>query len=121
MKEGYQNNTIYPCIFIKSKIKSRFDFVTVIIYVDHINLIGTPKEIKQTTKIYLRLKIKYKPNGILVYQSKYIEKLLKRFGMDNTNPLSPLTVDRILDLKKDLFQPKDNDEKKFGAEVSYLI
>ena len=39
LKEGFENNTICPCVFIK-KSESRFAIVTV--NVDDLNLVRTP-------------------------------------------------------------------------------
>ena len=44
------------------------------------------------TKFSIVLQIEHFPNGVLVYQSTYIKKVLKRFYMDKTHPLSPLMV-----------------------------
>ena len=41
LKEGFENNPICPCVFIK---KSESGFAIVSIYVDDLNLVGTPKE-----------------------------------------------------------------------------
>ena len=38
LKEGYQNNPICPCVFIK---KSQSEFVIISVYVDDLNIIGT--------------------------------------------------------------------------------
>jgi hypothetical protein len=59
-------------------------------------------------------------DGILIHQSAYVEKLLKRFSMDNAHPLSTPMVVRSLDPKKDPFRPKEADEKILGPEVPYL-
>ena len=48
--EGYANNPICPCIFIK---KSETGFSIIVVYVDDLNLIGTTKELTRTTK-YLK-------------------------------------------------------------------
>ena len=40
LKEGYVNNSIYLCVFIK-KVATRF--VIIAVYVDDLNLIGTPE------------------------------------------------------------------------------
>ena len=40
LKEGYMNNPICPCIFIK-KLETRFAIIAV--YVDNLNLVGTPE------------------------------------------------------------------------------
>ena len=40
--------------------------------------------------------------------------------MDNVHPISTPMVVRSLDLKKDPFRPKEDDEKILGPEVPYL-
>ncbi|KAM1400640.1 hypothetical protein ACFX2F_027895 [Malus domestica] len=78
------------------------------VYVDDMNLVGTPEELNKTaeylksefemkdlrkTKYCLSLQIEHYANGILVHQSAYIEKILKRFGMDKAYPLNtPMVV-----------------------------
>ena len=106
LKEGYVNNPICPCIFIK---KSKTKFVIIIVYVDDLNLVGTLKEltkrknylkkefemkdIEKKTKFCLDLQIEQFPNGVLVYQSTYIKKILKSFHMDKVHHLScPIVV-----------------------------
>ena len=99
------------------------------------NLIRTPGEVQKTaeylkkefemkdlgkTKYCLGLEIEHRSNGILVHQSAYTEKILKRFHMDNAHPLSTHMVVRTLDPKRDPFCPKENDEKILGTEVPYL-
>ena len=81
-------------MFIK---KSNYGFAIVVVYVDDMNLVGTPEELNKTTeymksefemkdlgktKYCLGLQIEYCANGILVHQSGYIERILKRFGID---------------------------------------
>ena len=38
LKEGFENNPICPCVFIK---KSKFGFAIIAVYVDDLNLVGT--------------------------------------------------------------------------------
>ena len=45
VKEGYENNLICPCVFIKKSVKG---FAILAVYVDDINLFGTPEEIYET-------------------------------------------------------------------------
>ena len=45
LKEGYVNNSICPCVFIK-KVATGFSIITV--YMDDLNLIGTHKELIKT-------------------------------------------------------------------------
>ena len=49
LKEGYANNPICPCIFIK---KSETGFAIIVAYVDDLNLVGTPEELKKKAKIF---------------------------------------------------------------------
>ncbi|RVW93168.1 Retrovirus-related Pol polyprotein from transposon TNT 1-94 [Vitis vinifera] len=132
LKEGYVNNPICPCIFIK---KSETGFAIIAVYVDDLNLVGTPEELTRTTnylkkefemkdlgktKFCLGLQIEHFPNGVLVHQSTYIKKVLKRFYMDKAHPLSSPMVVRSLDVKKDPFRPCEKDEELLGPEVPYL-
>jgi len=89
LKRGYENNPICPCVFIK---KMNIEFAIVAVYVDDLNIIGTPEEISKTasylreefemkdlgkTKFCLSFQIEHLSNGILIHQSSYIEKILK--------------------------------------------
>ena len=117
-------------MFFIKKLESGFAIIAV--YVDDMNLIGTPGEVQKTaeylkkefemkdlgkTKYCLGLEIEHRSNGVLIHQSAYIEKFLKRFHMDNAHPLSTPMVVRTLDPKRDPFCPKENDEKILGTEV----
>ena len=81
LKEGFANNPICPCIFIK---KSETGFAIIVVYVDHLNLVGIPEELTRTTKIfenefemkelgktkfYLGLEIKHFPTGVIYYEN----------------------------------------------------
>uniref|UniRef100_A0A2N9F2A8 Reverse transcriptase Ty1/copia-type domain-containing protein n=1 Tax=Fagus sylvatica TaxID=28930 RepID=A0A2N9F2A8_FAGSY len=107
----------------------------VTVYVDDLNLMGTPEELTKTadylknefemkdlgkTKFCLDLQIEHLPNGILIHQSTYIEKVLKHFHMDKAHPLSTPMVVRSLDVKKDHFRPQEVGEETLGPEVPYL-
>jgi hypothetical protein len=72
------------------------------------------------TKLCLSLQIEHFHNDIFVHQSNYIQKMLKHFNMDKIHPLSTLMVVRSLDVKKDTYLPRKNNEKTFGPEVPYL-
>ena len=69
-------------------------------YVDDLNLIRTPEELIRTTKYLknkfemkdlgktkfcLSLQIEHFPTGVLVHQSAYTKKILKRFYMDKAH------------------------------------
>ena len=51
------------------------------------------------TKFCLGLQIKHFPFGVLVHKSTYTKKILKRFYMDKTHPLSSPMVGRSLEVK----------------------
>ena len=132
LKEGYANNPICPCIFIK---KSKTGFAIIVIYVDDLNLIGTPEELIRTanylkrefelkdlgnTKFCLGLQIEHFPIGILVHQSTYTKKILKRLYMNKAHPLTSPMVVCSLDVKNDPFRPCEKGEQLLGHEVPYL-
>ena len=98
-------------------------------------MIGTPEELIKTTN-YLRkefemkdlrktryclgLQIEYCLNGVLIHQSSYIEKVLKHFYMDKSHPLNSPMVVRSLEVTKDPFWLKEENEELLGPEVLYL-
>ena len=105
--QGYVNNELCPYVFIK-KSHSRFAIVTV--YVDDMNLIGTPTELEEIamhlksefemkdlgkTRYCLGLEIEHCSDGILVHQSNYTQKVLHRFNEDKVKPLNtPMMIVR---------------------------
>ena len=109
IKERYVNDPICPYMFIK---KSKIIFAMIVVYVDEKNLIEISEELSKTAKhlknelevkdlgkikLCLGLKLEHKTNNILVHQSTYIERLLKRFNMGKTHPLSTFMVVWSLD------------------------
>ena len=104
-------------------------------YVDDLNLVGTPEELTRTTnylkkefemkdlgktKFCLGLRIEHFPNGVLVHQSTYIKKILKHFYMDKAHPLTYPLVVLPLDVKNDLFRPCKKCEELLALEVPYI-
>jgi len=132
LKEGFKNNQISPCVFIK---QSQSGFAIIAVYVDDLNIIGTPKELEITathlmkefemkdlgkTKFCLGLQIKHVKGGIFVHQSNYTEKVLKRFYMDKAHPTSSPMIVRSLNIKDDPFRQQEENERILGPEVPYL-
>ncbi|GKA23918.1 disease resistance CC-NBS-LRR class family protein [Tanacetum coccineum] len=132
ISKRYKSNLICPCVFIK---KTTSGFVIIAVYVDDLNIIGTSKEINEVivhlkkefemkdlgkTKYCLGLQIEHMPNGILVHQSNYTEKVLKCFNMDKAKSLSTLMVGRSLNVDNDPFRPCEEDEDILGPKTSYL-
>ena len=79
LKEGFENNQICPCAFIK---RTESGFAIVAVYVDDLNLVGTPEELTKIanylknefemkdlskTKFCLGLKIEHISNEILIH------------------------------------------------------
>ena len=102
---------------------------------DDLNLIGTPEGLLETanylkkefemknldkTRYCLGLQIEYFSNCIFVHKSTYNEKVLKHFYMDNVHPLNSPMVVRSLEVDKDPFRPKEENEKLLGPEIPYL-
>ena len=68
----------------------------------------------------LGLQIEHFPNGILIHQSTYIKKVLKRFYMDKAHPLSSPMIDQLLDVKNNPFHHCEKDEELLSPEVPYF-
>lgn len=79
LKEGYENNHIFPYVFIRKII---YDFVIIVVYVDHLNITESNREIKEVidylkkefemkdlgkNRFCLGLQIEYTKNGILIH------------------------------------------------------
>ena len=62
------------------------------------------------TRYYLGLEIEHCSDGILVHQSNYTQKVLRRFNEDKAKPSSTPMIVRILDAKRDHFHPNENEE-----------
>ena len=126
------NNELCPCVFIK---KSHYGFAIVAVYVNDMNLIGTPAKLEEIaahlksefemkdlekTRYCLGLEIEHCSDEILVHQSNYTQKVLQRFNEDKVKPSSTPMVVRTLDAKRNSFLPKENEEEILEPEVPYL-
>ncbi|KAL0447916.1 UNVERIFIED_CONTAM: hypothetical protein Slati_1919500 [Sesamum latifolium] len=110
-------------------------FVIIVVYVDDLNIIRSPEEIQQatdylksefemkdlgTTKYCLGLQFEHTKDEIFIHQSNYIEKILKRFHMDNAHLLSTPMVVQSLEVNRDPFCPPTHNDEILGPEVPYL-
>ena len=59
LKEGYKNDSICPCIFMK---RCGNEFVIIVVYVDDINIIRTPEELPKAIEC-LKKEFKMKDLG----------------------------------------------------------
>jgi len=57
---------------------------------------------------------------VFVHQSTYTKRVLEKFNMSECHPLKTHMVVRSLEVDKDLFRPKEGDEKILGPKVPYL-
>ena len=118
MNDGYVNNQVCPCIFIK---RSSTGFVIIVVYVDDLNIIDTTEDITNAanylknefemkvlgrTRFCLGIHVEHLSSGIFVHQSNYTEKILDRFYMDKSHPLTTSMVVRSLEVENDLFLPR---------------
>ncbi|KAM2328506.1 hypothetical protein ACFXTH_014967 [Malus domestica] len=117
------------------KKKSYSGFAIVAVYVDDMNLIGTPTKLEEIaahlklefemkdlgkTGYCLDLEIEHRSDVILAHQSNYTQKVLRRFNENKTKPSSTLMVVRTLDAKRDPFRPNEDEEEILKPEVPYL-
>jgi hypothetical protein len=72
------------------------------------------------TKFCLGLQIAHLKDGIFIHQSTCTTKVSNRFYMDKTYPLNIPIVLRSLDVNKDIFQPREDNEELLGPEIPYL-
>lgn len=132
IKNGFKTSEIAPCVFIKRRGK---EFTIIVVYVDDLNLIGTPTACKQAadvlsnefemkdlgqTKFCLAIQLSRARDGILMHQSTYIQKLLDRFEMSDCKPVSTPMVVRKLDVDRDEFRPADEGESILDHNYPYL-
>jgi hypothetical protein len=129
LKEGFENNPICPCVFIE---KSEFGFAIIAVYVDDLNLVGTPENLTKTAT-YLKneseikdirnkffcldLQIEHFQMEFLFISQTYTEKVMKHFYMEKAHPLSTPMVIRSLDVKKDDFLPREDEEEILSPKV----
>ncbi|KAL8134520.1 hypothetical protein AgCh_009515 [Apium graveolens] len=72
------------------------------------------------TRFCLGIQVEHLSSGIFVHQSNYTEKILDRFYMDKAHPLTTPMVVRSLEVEKDPFRHRKQDEETLGPEVPYL-
>ena len=109
----------------------------IVVYVDDLNLVETPATYQHAmnllanqfemkllgkTSFCLGLQFSHIPGeGVFLHQSSYTQKLLKRFGMDKSNPLVAPMIDRSKTID-DLFKPcEEEEEEEFHNKTQYLV
>jgi len=74
------------------------------------------------TKFCLGLQLEHFYSGIFIYQAAYVQKILEKFNMDKSYPTKTPMVVRSLDIEKDPFRPREEEEEEeiLGPHVPYL-
>jgi hypothetical protein len=71
------------------------------------------------TSFCLGLQISHVPGGVFLHQTTYTQKLLKRFGMDKSNPLAALMIGRSK-TADDPYTACEEEEEEFHDRTQYL-
>ncbi|KAK4398525.1 Retrovirus-related Pol polyprotein from transposon RE1 [Sesamum angolense] len=86
IKKGFCHNQISPCLFIK---KTESGFVIIVVYVDDLNIIGSPEEIRQAAD-YLKKPIEKSPTVIYEDNAACIAQIKDGYIKgDRTKHISP--------------------------------
>ena len=132
-KQGFISSDICPCVYIK---RVGQEFVIIAIYVDDLNIIGTDVAVSSAiesitkkfevrdlgdTKFLLGLQLEYVQGGIIVHQSTYTKKILKKFNMHDVKNITsiPLPCKSSKTPDNDVTSPLQEGEEVLGEEVPY--
>ena len=122
ISHGFSHDPTLPCIFT---LTQNSQYLIVAVYVDDLNLIGSPALCKHTealltaqfdmkllgkTSFCLGLQIQHFPNGVLLHQQSYTRKLLKFFNMDQAHALAAPMIGRSRS-EDDPYQPCSEEEE----------
>ena len=106
MTNGFKINECDKCVYVKNTERG---FVIICLYVDDILIMGRNNEVIKTTKeifnnkfemkelgvadVILGIKISKTSDGLILSQSHYIEKILKKFKQNDSSPMrTPIDV-----------------------------
>jgi hypothetical protein len=132
LNKGYSNNDDCPCVFIR---KFTTGFCIISVYMDDLNIIGHIKDIDEARghlktefevkylgriKFCLGLQLEHLPTGILIHQSVYVQKILKKFNMDKVYSARTHMIVHALEKDTDPFKLKEEGEEVLGQEYPYL-
>jgi hypothetical protein len=127
---GYTKND--DCLVSSIKITTGFCIISV--YVDDLNIIRNKNDINEArhhlktefeikdlgkTKFCLGLQLEHLPSGFFIYQGAYVQKILEKFNMNKSYPTRTPMVVLSLDMEKDIFRPRDDNET-LGQNYPYL-
>ena len=76
------------------------------------------KDLEKTR--FCLLELEHCVDGILIHQSNYTQKVLRRFNVDKAKPSSTPMIVHTLDAIQDTFRLKEDEEEVLELQVSYL-
>ena len=132
LQHQFKYDQVLSCLFT---LHNSSGFVVVAVYVDDLNLVGTltiyqhamdllttrfEMKLLGKTSFCLGLQISHIPTGsIFLHQTSYTQKLLKRFRMDKSSPLSASMMGRSR-TSNDPYRPCKKEEEEFYDKTHYL-
>ena len=131
MTNGFKINECDKCVYVKNIERG---FVIICLYVDDILIMGSNNEIIKTTKemfnnkfdmkdlgvadVILGIKIFKTSDGLILSQSHYIEKILKKFKENDISPMrTPVDVNLHLSKNND----KCLSQQEYAQEIGSLM
>ena len=130
MTNGFKNNEFDKCVYVKNTER---EFVIICLDVDDILIMGSNNEIIKTTKemlnnkfemkdlgvadVILGIKISKTSDGLILSQSHYIEKIIKKFKQNDNSPMRT-PVDVNLHLSKN--NGKCLSQQEYAQEIGSL-
>jgi hypothetical protein len=126
----YYNNEIAPCLFVK---RDETEFAIVGVYVDDLNIMGTSKAVTNTKSLHeknfemkdlgkmsfcIGFQIEHCSKGTFVHQTTYLKKILQKFNMADSNPIStPMEVRG----DRELYGPPKEGESILDEKTPYFL
>ena len=131
MTNGFKISECDKCVYVKNTERG---FVILCLYVDDILIMGSNNEIIKTTKemfnnkfymkdlgvadVIIGIKISKTSDGLILSQSHYIEKILKKFKQNDNSPMRT-PVDVNLHISKN--NGKSLSQQEYAQEIGSLM
>ena len=131
MTNGFKINECEKCVYVKNTERGS---VIICLYVDDMLIMGSNNEVIKTTKkmfnnkfdmkylgvadVILGIKISTTSYGLILSQSHYIEKILKKFKQDDSSP-TRIPIDVNLHLSKN--NGKSISQQEYAQAIESLM
>ena len=130
MIDGFKINECDKCVYVKN---TEHGSIIICLYVDDMLIMGSNNEVIKTTKkmlnkfnmkdlgvadVILEIKISKTSDGLILSQSHYIEKILKKFKQDDSSP-TRTPVDVNLHLSKN--NGKSISQQEYAQAIGSLM